>query len=242
MIALAVLRGTSWFGMSNSRVRSEVYNNKGNSSGKILCRYRHHIPWCNPGWAGSSAARGTWLCPCSQQLQITTQKSSEWSSSHGNELQQCVNYTECNNFWRRTITLVSLALSNRFVQKFSSTPLLLFAYIVEALLSFCTCFVPQSHGAQTFSPRTERVIWLLDTLRNTGQPYWVCQHIFWEKYPGKSFSQVFDAVTVCWTPGPRAASVEAQIYLRSPTTPSLTHHVAEQHTCNTASSDLQWIF
>lgn len=114
------------------------------------------------------------------------QKSSEWRSSHGNELQECVSYRECNNFSRRTITLVSLALSDTFVQKSLPTPLLLFAYIVEALLSFCTCFVPQSHGAQTVSPQTE-------TDLITIHHYWVCQDvIFREKYPGKRFSQIFD--------------------------------------------------
>lgn len=231
-------------------VRSEVYNNEVNSSGKILAGTNiifpgAILPVLQPGLCCQGDTALLALAH-SKQLWITTQQSLRWRPSHKNEIQQCLHYRGLNNLSKRTIALVSLALSDTFVQKFSSTPCLLFAYIVQTLLSFCTCFMPQSDGAQTFSPQMKRdlrLIWSLDTLRNTGHPYYVYQHsVLQEKYRGNRFSQIFEATTVFWTPGLQMAAADAQINLRGPTSPALLHHTAELHTHNTASPHSQWVW
>lgn len=107
----------------------------------------------------SSAARGTQLSFClfllpllREHLGVTTQRSSWGSSSH--EIHQWLHCRDLNNLSKRTIILVSLALSNMFVQKFPNFLLLLFlfAHIAQTLVRFCTCLVPQPHGAWNFSP------------------------------------------------------------------------------------------
>lgn len=165
-------------------VRSEIYNNKVNSSGKVLAGTdiafpRAILPVLQPvpllaGGHSSPLAH-------SRRLWITMQQSLQWSSSHRNKIQQCLHYRGLNNLSERTI---SLAQSDTFVQQLSCTPCLPFAYIVQALLRFWPLLYATAHGAQAFNPHTEinlRLIWSLDTLRNTGHPCYVHQHTVFER-------------------------------------------------------------
>lgn len=160
----------------------------------------------------SSAARGTQLSFClfllpllREHLGVTTQRSSWGSSSH--EIHQWLHCRDLNNLSKRTIILVSLALSNvcAEISQFPSTPVLVCSHSSNTceILHLPRATAPWSLELQ---PWDLGLIWLLESLSNTGHPYYVYHNKFEKNCPGHSSPQFFEATRVSCTTGLQMAA------------------------------------